>query len=461
LVALKQKPLAKLETQATTVNAKISAMASLKTAVSNLQDQVTKLTSGSLWAGKTISSSLSAAVSGTVTDKAVAGTYAMSVTQLAATQNVNSAPLGKDDTMGTGVLTIRLGAWSTNGSNADVFSQNDDISKNIVLDDLDGSETLSDIAAKINAKNAGVSATIVRDGSGGERLSLTSTLSGVANGFEVVVDGADPSSNLQKLAYAGPNSTSGGMVSSRLAQDTIATINGIEVSSANETLVNVIDGVSLTLSQVTEPGKTVSLTIAQDLASAKKAVQDFATSYSSLMQTLDTMMAYDKDSGKGGTLQGDATARNLQSALRRMIQNPGGIDAGFTSISQLGVQITSKGTLEVNDEKLTAALKQPDAMKKFFSVDAEGVDQDGWAVRAHEFTKGLLGADGAFSAADDSLKARLKTNADQQARMSRGIAAYEDNLRRSYSALDSKMAQMDTLNNYVTQQIAQWNKSSN
>lgn len=460
LVAIKKKSLSKLETQAVTVNAKISAMGSLKTAVSNLQDQVSKLTSGSLWNGKTFASSLSSAVSGSVTEKAVAGTYAVEVSQLAASQNVNSSAFAKDATMGKGVLTITMGTWGSE-NNVDSFAANADTSKNLVLDDLTGNETLSEIAAKINAKKAGVTATIVRDAAG-ERLSITSAETGLANGFkmDVTAAGAEPvGENLQKLAYGRPG-VAGGMVQSRAAQNTEATINGIAVTSANQTFSNVADGLTLIVNQVTEAGKPATITVAQDLASAKKAVENFATSYSSLMATLSTMMSYNQDTGEAGTLQGDAMARSLQSAMRRMLQNEGGTNSGFGSLSQLGVELQKDGSLKVNDSKLTDALKDPEGVRKFFSVDEPGVDQDGWAVRAHTFTKGLLDVtDGMFATSDASLKARLKNNADQQTSMSRRISAYEDNLRKTYSALDSRMAQLDALNSYVSQQVSQWNKS--
>jgi len=314
LVAIKQKSLTKLETQATTINTKISSMGSLKTAVSNLQDQINKLSKGDLWQGKTVTSSNASAVTGTVTTKAAAGSYAVEVSQLAAAQSVNSQAFAKDAAMGKGVLTITMGTWSESGG-VHSFSGASDTSKNLVLNDLTGNETLSEIAAKINAKGAGVSAAIVRDASG-ERLSLTSTATGTTNGFQVTVTeavaGDGVGANLSKLAYTDPTATDG-MSLGRAAKDTEAAINGIAVKSANLVLSDVVDGLTLTVSKLTEANTPATITIAQDTASAKQAINNLATSYSSLMETLSTMMAYNADTGATGTLQGDATARTLQS----------------------------------------------------------------------------------------------------------------------------------------------------
>lgn len=464
LVAIKQQSLSKLETKAATINTKISSMGSLKTAVSNLQDQISKLSKGDLWQGKTITSSNSGAITGTVNTKAAAGSYAVEVSQLAAAQSANSQAFAKDAAMGKGVLTITMGTWSEDAG-VHSFSAGD-TSKNLVLNDLTGNETLSEIAAKINAKEAGVTAAIVRDASG-ERLSLTSTATGTANGFQITVAeavvGEGVGANLAKLAYTNPAATdsSSGMILGRAAKDTEATINGIAVKSSNLVLSDVVDGLTLTVSKLTEANAPANITIAQDTASAKQAISNLVTSYSSLMETLSTMMSYDADTGATGTLQGDATARSLQSAMRRLIQNTGGADTQFQSLSQIGVQLTKDGKLEINDAKLTAALKDPEGLKNFFSVDAEGQDQDGWAVRAYSFTQGLLDStQGMFATADTSLKAQLKSNSSQKESMQRRIDAYETNLRATYSALDTKMAQMESLNTYITQQIAQWNKST-
>jgi len=459
LVAIKQQSLTKLETKATTINAKISAMGSLKTAVSNLQDQIKKLADDKLWQGKTLTSSQSAAVSGTVTNKAAEGSYSVEVTQLAAAQSANSKAFGKEEKLGAGTLTISIGAWSEVAGEDDwSFTNNADTSKNIVLD-LTGEETISEIAAKINAKNGGVTAAVVRDASG-ERLSLTSTSTGVEFGFKVDVSAQDDASALKQLAYNGPN-TVGGMGLGAAAKDTLANINGIAVKSSNLQFSDVIDGLTLTVSKVTEANTPAIIKIAQDTASAKSAISNLVTSYSSLMETMSTMMAYDQESGSAGTLQGDATTRNLQSAMRRLIQNTGGANTQFQSLSQIGVQITKDGKLEVNDTKLTEALKDPEGLKNFFSVDAEGQDQDGWAVRSTSFLQGILDTtEGTFASADTSLKAQLKSNSSQMESMQRRISAYEENLRSTYSALDSKMAQMESLNTYITQQIAQWNKST-
>ena len=47
-----------------------------------------------------------------------------------------------------------------------------------------------------------------------------------------------------------------------------------------------------------------------------------------------------------------------------------------------------------------------------------------------------------------------------RAGLGRAITLIESRLRKQYTALDTKISSLTTLGNYVTQQIAQWNKST-
>lgn len=202
------------------------------------------------------------------------------------------------------------------------------------------------------------------------------------------------------------------------------------------------------------------ITIANDSAAGKTALKNLVESYNALSSALKTMTAYDKDSKTAGTLQGDSTAVNLQSALRRIVSGPGGSDSAFGSLSQIGLAFQADGTLKIDDTKLDKALKDPESLSQFFAVDVEDANEDGLAIRLKDFTTGLLATDGMFSTKDTSLKESLKRNSSDQSRQSSRIAAYETRLRAQYSRLDTQMASLSALDTYITQQVASWNKSS-
>ena len=73
----------------------------------------------------------------------------------------------------------------------------------------------------------------------------------------------------------------------------------------------------------------------------------------------------------------------------------------------------------------------------------------------------MLGTGGTVASKADALKRTLKQNAQDQTKVNDRATAVEARLRKTYSALDAKMATLSSLSSYVTAQLAQWNKSTN
>lgn len=460
LVALESKPIAALQTKASGINTQISAFSQLKSQISNLQDQVDKLAKPATWLGNTLTSSNSAQITGTATSSAVQATYDVKVSQMAAGQTIGSGLVKSGTTLGPGKLTITMGQWGSTseaGVSGDFQAKTKDgqsvsFEVNITAED----DSLAKIAAKINAAKGDVSATVLKDHTG-ERLVLQSKTTGADSAFTVDAEGA----GLQQFAYQGTDAGELGMSRSVKAQDTLATINGIKMASHTNVFEEVAAGVTLTVSQKMADGDApVRITIANDTATAKTALKNLVESYNALSSALNTMTAYDKESKTAGTLQGDSTAVNLQSALRRLLSGPGGAGGEFSSLSQMGIAFQKDGTLKIDDTKLDKALKDPDSMAKFFSVDVEDASQDGLAVRLKDFTRGLLSTDGTFATKDTTLKDALKRNTADQNRQAARVTAYEARLRAQYTRLDSQMASLSALDKYVSQQVSAWNNQS-
>lgn len=450
LVALESKPIAALQTKATGINTQISAFSQLKSQISNLQDQVDKLAKPATWLGNTLTSSNSAQVTGTATSSAVQATYDVEVSQMAAGQTIGSGLVASGTTLGPGKLTISMGTYGANGLTPNT-KDGKDVSFEVTITAED--DSLAKIAAKINAAKGDVSATVLKDHTG-ERLVLQSKTTGVNSAFSVEAEGA----GLQQFAY---NGTDGTMKRSVKAQDTLAKINGIDMASHTNVFEEVAAGVTLTVAQKSAADAApVRITIANDTATAKTALKNLVESYNALSSALKTMTAYDKDTKAAGTLQGDSTAVNLQSALRRLLSGPGGEGGEFTSLSQMGIAFQKDGTLKIDDTKLDKALKDPESMSKFFTADVADASQDGFAVRLKDFTSGMLATGGTFSTKDETLKNALKRNTADQERQTARVTAYEARVRAQYSRLDTQMASLKALDTYVAQQVTTWNKSS-
>jgi len=116
----------------------------------------------------------------------------------------------------------------------------------------------------------------------------------------------------------------------------------------------------------------------------------------------------------------------------------------------------------VDSTKLATALKDPVAAAKFFTsaTDVASDGNTGFATRMKTFLSGAIGSAGTIAAKTTSLQSQKTSNEKSQDRLSDRLTTVEANMRKQYTALDTKMASLTALNTYITQQIAQWNKST-
>ncbi len=434
LVALEKKPLDKLKLDAATTQTKISTFGQIKSMVSSLQDAVGKLTSVTGWNAVAATSSAKDYVSASAIGGTQSTSFSVEVQSLAQARATAAQSLTTATAVGEGTLTLTVGSTAV------------DIA-------VDADDTVGDIASKINGANAGVTATILNDGSG-ERLLLTSKATGLAGAFTLGVSDIDGNNaddaGLSRLVF--------GVTETKPAADAAATINNIPVTSSTNTFTNVVSGVTLTVSKETEVGKPVTISVAADTSAVKANIDAFVKAYNDINGVLNEATKYDEATKTGGLLQGDSTTLSLQGALRAAVQSltSGGT---YSRLSDIGIRTQRGGNLEVDSSKLSAALEQPDALKTLFSSTATG-DAEGIAVRLKSVTTALLSTEGFFKRKDDSLNRMLDENAKDQARVNEKASRIETQLNRKYSALDTQMASLNALNNYLTQQISQWNKST-
>ena len=456
LVALEQKPLQQLQTRASSLQTKLSAFGQLKSQLANLQDQVTKLGNTANWGTLSLTSSNSAAASGTLQAGATATRFALEVSQLARSQSAASGPVAAGTQPGSGTLSISLGNWASVDHDADPatpdvmqFTQGDATAVDV---DIAEGDSLSAIAGKINAANAGVTATVITDASG-ERLAIRSVETGEAQAFRVQVGNLGVGSTLNTLAY-DPENTATGMARTQSAQNTQATINGVNVTSTDNRFNGVVAGVALTVSQVTSG--PVDINVAQDKNTVRTNINNLVESYNALNNALKEMTKYDPATKTAGSLQGDGTAVGLQATLRRMISGLGPAGSEFKRLSDVGLEFQQDGTLKADPGKLNKALDKLDDLKTFFT--APGADgANGLAVRMRNFTQGMLDSNGTLTTKNQNLKSALDRNTKDQEKLNERVERVEARLLAQYSRLDTNLANLNALSGYVAQQVTAWN----
>lgn len=451
LGAIERQPLQQLQTKAKSLQSQLSLYGQIKSQASALGDAAADLMLSSAWSVPKASSSNSNAIGVTANTGAAAASVSVEVSQLARSQSAASMAVTAGSKVGGtgGSISIQLGSWS--GS---TFTAGSAAAVGITVETTD---TMSDVASKINAANAGVSASVVLDG-GKERLMVRSSTTGAAAGFKINTAG-DPS--LEMFSVKNNSATSGsdtGMFISQSALDANYKLNGVTLTASSNKITDALPGVNLTLSQITTT--PVEVTIENDLEAVSKKIKAVVDAYNTLNKTLVDATKYDAGTKTAGALQADSLTLSMQTALRSMMSSQSSGSSSFKLLSDVGIQRQTDGSYSINSSKMSAATANLAELKKIFTTDNSNSSTNGFALKIRDFARGLVSSDGRVTNRTAGIQTAIQKNSKDQDRVNERADRVEANLRKQYTALDSKMSQMGGLSSYVSSQIAQWNKSS-
>lgn len=375
------------KTQLSTLQAQDTALSKIGTDLATLGTALQKLTDFSgVFAGKQGSSSNEdAVVISSASNLASAGSHTVVVNSLASTSTQYSDQITNSSDTLSGSLSITI-----NGN-----QQNLSIS----------GQTLSQLAASINAAGMGVSASVVTD-TRGSRLSIVSSTSGAAGEISMT-------SSLTEDATG----TAIGFQEKVQGKDADLTVDGLETSSASNTVTGLIPGVTLQLLAKTDPSNPVQIQIVTDNDSIESAMADFVNAYNAVVDDIQAEEGKDS-SGNPMALYGDPTLALIQNQLSQGLLS-GAESGSIKNLSQLGVTVDKTGHLSLDGDTLDSVLNSN------FS------DVEGFLQNANSF-----GAN--FSSALDNLSSTSTTGAIALALKQN--AAQEDSLNQSISDQEDRIA---------------------
>ena len=458
LVALERKPAEAIKTENTKLETKVSTWGKIQSAFSSLQDAASALNSDDFWTASKATSSDASVVGVTTSASSAPGSYSVTVQSLASAQYLaSSAYADKTAVVGQGTLSIQLGTYASSGEppvvtfNAKAAASQFDIT--IGPDD----NTLEKIRDKINSAGAGITASLVNDATG-SRLVLRGA-TGIDNAFKISVTEDPTAPGLAALAYDASTGGTTQMSRTQSASNAQATINGLSVSSASNTMSDVVDGLTLQLGKVS--ATPTNIEVNRDTDAIRKGIDTFVSAYNNVVSTIRVQTKYDEASKTAGPLQGDATARGLLSQIRNLIGSSSGASSVFGRLSDVGMDINVDGTLSVKSSKMSEAMGNLGELKKFFAnSDAANVGNNGLSQRMKSLTSQLLGSDSTINSRTEGIKSLIERNKDKIERIDVRAALAESRLRAQYTLLDSNMAKLNGLSSYVTAQLAALNKNS-
>ena len=346
LIYVDSAPVRTMQSKVTTLQSKISAYQSLNTRLATLSQKTNTLLFGdtqapivqpysfsdrladSVFAKCGVTSSDEKTITATASNANIAGDYSITVGSLAQAQTMASAAFADttSTTTGTGTLTI------TTGSNDPV-----------IVTITNSNNTLKGVCDAINNAGAGVTATIINDGTSTPyRLLITADDAGTANSFSIT----DSLAGGQAL----------GLAQTQAAADAQFVINGVSITKSTNTISDVIDGVTFSLKNLS--ASPVTLSVEKDIDSIATALKDFVAAYNDVNSFINNQFSYNASTKSAGILSGDATLRSVHSKLQnQFIQSVSNRFTDLNVVGQVGLEYNRDGSLKLDETKLREALE--------------------------------------------------------------------------------------------------------
>jgi flagellar hook-associated protein 2 len=336
------------KTQLTALQSKDTALSSLGTQISTLSTDLQNLTdfSGTMAYKTGSSSDTNVLTLSSASAAAVAGTHTIVVQNLAQTSSAASDAVGASDTL-TGGITFKIGTgdWQT-----------------VNVGDSSAAATLSGLSSAINSADLGVTASVLTNADGTQRLSLVSGTDGAAGQITIADATSNPTSPTTLTDSTTADKNAGlGLATIQNGIDATINVDGVTLTSASNTVTNAIPGVTFQLLSTgnTSSGsapETVQVIIANDTSSIETAINTFVTDYNTTIKAINAQEGKDS-SGNPEPLYGTTVLSQLQQGLLSAVSSSFGSNT-INSLISLGItaNASADGTISLNADTLSSAL---------------------------------------------------------------------------------------------------------
>lgn len=313
--------------------------------------------------------------------------------------------------------------------------------------EVTGSDTLSTLAAKINAANAGVKASIINDGTGVSpfRLLLSSTTTGSAGkiGFDLGATGMS-FSTLSEARDA------------KVVVGSLDSPNSVVITSTSNKVENVVDGLTLDLKKVSDA--PVSVTVGADLDQVVGDIQAFVETINGTFDRIDELTKYVPETGARGILLGDNSVEQARQRIYAYMSSALKTEGlSLKRLDEVGLRLGSGARIQFDESKLRQAFEDdPEAVQKLFSLtttDSAGKSTKlGFGGMLEEVIDGLTeSGSGLMARRSDDVQDRIdlfnKRAVDMQARLDVKQKQLEAKFAAMESALSALQNQQSALAN--------------
>lgn len=241
------------------------------------------------------------------------------------------------------------------------------------------------------------------------------------------------------------------------AQNAKFTYNGIEVERDKNSFDDVISGLSLELTAVTEANKDVIVRITRDDKGIAEEMEKFVENYNAMYNKITELMKYDEDTKVAGVFNGDSDIRQILRQFNSIISSN---DVNGNNLVKYGIYFNDDGTLKMDKEKFNSAFKEdPDAAVSFFrsttsTIRGEEKEVDGVFTKLRTTMDKLITGDkSTLKLLETSLKDEQKTLNEDKKKTQESIDTRYDMMAEKWSAYDQLIAktqqQAQTVQNMI------------
>jgi flagellar hook-associated protein 2 len=402
IMAQASQPLAAIQNRQTAIRSQVTSFDLFSTRVADLKSAAADLGDLTSLSGFSGTSSDPDAVSVSTGAGAAAVDFDVVVNSLARAQVTASTTSSPDATT---TVVASGGSLTINGVDVTIA----------------GDVTMQGLADAINATaDIGVRASVVRTGTSAYRLVLTSEQPGLASAFTIT-------NNLT----GGAGVTFG--ANAIEASDASLVVNGIAVTGSTNTFEDIIPGVTLTAKAAS--ASTVHVTVAPDSSDLEDKIGSFIEAYNEVIKFLGQQRA-DSVEGKTSSIGRDPLLRQLHTALRLDLVGAHGTGL-FTRLSEVGVELTSDGTMKLVKSRLSDAVAEDaDAVRELFA--GTGGVFSNIETTLSEYTQ----SNGFISTAKQQLTGQIKDMDAQIIEMQARLALQREGLMREFIAADQAMSRL-------------------
>ena len=291
---------------------------------------------------------------------------------------------------------------------------------------LTGTETLSEVAEKLNKSNGPLTASLLSSGPSTVRLLFSSRSSGEIG--RVVADGDAVGLNIN---------------SSGIARDAIISVGsvgdagGTLVRSSTNTFSQAIVGLSLTAKGVsTDP---VDVTVSTTNNNIEKNLQLFVDQFNKVRDKIDKETSFDADTKSTGQLFGATEVLRVEQTLARFVQQRTFASGKIQSLEQLGVSLDGKGKLSLDKAKLSKVVESNLSDVQDFLTK----EKTGFSARAKVVLDALVGVKNSVLVnRSQTLQRTIETTINRTDSLTARLERERERLSKQFYDLETNLAKI-------------------